>query len=238
MAFNLQGLAKVPASGNVGKSIDSVTNLVVRGENASFALWNYYTATDTVAQCAAANYFGAAADSFAPGDIINVVATDGIVQFRVNTVNIATKTITLLAINVFVSSDKTFSAAQILALNAAPQTLVAAIPGFVIVPAQFDITLNYKSIAYANAANGTLSLRVGAVQIVDLTANQTVAVFNGAVAKNTPMFPTTNAGAEAYPAQILPNTALTLGMGVANLQNGNSTVTVRTLYRILSCPAA
>lgn len=132
--------------------------------------WKYRSLVDTMATMLVAGYLNAYIDEMKVGDLVYLVGTDGFGWFRVSSV---TTNVTLDAASGGGSAIVTITSAEMLALAAAPKTLVAA-PGAGLV-ARFqsiDLFMDYGTATYVVAnAGDDLSVRYtdGAGAIVSQT---------------------------------------------------------------------
>lgn len=130
------------------------------------------------------------------------------------------------------AKDTLITSAQLLALNATPQTLVAA-PGSnrILIPVAVFMTMPYNSTAYDGIASGedlavrytgssgAVALTVETTGFLDQTSNQQRWTFAGAA-------PAATAGGVA----VVTNAALVLHMTTGEIATGNSPLYVRTYY--------
>lgn len=202
--------------------------------DARFGVWKYRSLTDTLATIMASGYFDTYIDEIFAGDIIFVIGTDGDATLKVTSV---TTNVTVESYSSGGSSLVTVTAAEMLALAAAPKTLVAA-PGAGLV-ARFhsiDLFLDYGGTAYTIAnAGDDLSVRytdgTGAIVSQTLQAQGFLDATADAYLQGEAVDEVGGDLADhANQALVLDN------IGIAEYTNGNSPVYAKVRYEIVEVP--
>ena len=197
-------------------------------------IWAYRTTADTLAQVAASAYFNTVINALSVGDKIYVVATDGNGDFVVDSV---TTNVALTGGGGSLVSEVAVTSAELLALAAAPKTLVAA-PGAGLLARfnKIELYLDFNttaytitnagddiSVRYTDGAGAIVSQTLQAQGFLDATEDaylqgQAVDEVGGDLADH------------ANQALVLDN------IGAAEWTLGDSPVTVRVHYSIETVP--
>lgn len=217
MAFDLQ-------------SFNNITSGMAKGPKH----WAYNSSSDDMGTILADGYFDDVINALTVGDLIYILGSDGFGWYRVTSVttNVALDSYGLSGI-----SNVSITSAEMLALAASPKTLVAA-PGSGKVArfVRIDLFLDYNTTAYTITAGGDdLAVRYtdGSGAIVSQTLQS--ADFLDATADAYLQGEAVNeVGGDladhANEALVLDN------IGANEFTNGDSPVTARVTYEIVSVP--
>lgn len=115
--------------------------------------FSYYSATDTLAQITASNYFTMVCNGLKPSDVIYISASDGQMITVVVSVNIVTRTIMIAEIAnsaeppIF-SNTRNMNPSDIVQTKNVPVMIVPGVPGKTIVPLSMYFALTFVTTAY------------------------------------------------------------------------------------------
>jgi hypothetical protein len=244
MAFQNQNWTRITADMTTDNLIDSTTGIVSKeiglAGSKAYRYLTYGTGVnpgvndDTINTCLnTANYFSAVADKLGPGDTLEIIDNsvpaagtgyiNGFIRLMVASSNVKTGVVTFSQIGI-AESTTILTAAQVLAMNGATQTLIPAFTNFAILVQAMAVRLNWiGGTQYANG--GVITGRIGAS---DVTAQIPAAnILTNAI--RVSIVP----GIVAQVADATINTAMGIRNGTAPFANGTSTLTVSTNYTLL-----
>jgi hypothetical protein len=228
MAFTIQNWGRSSVSAN--EPIVTLTSGVIVGSSRNY---NYYSPIDVQATVAATGYFNTVIRDLAVGDSIRV--------YFAATLSTATFIVTSVTTNVALQvlggniATQTLTAANILAMNAAPVAITSAPApgaGFGYVVDRFTLNKLVGTVAYANG--GAISIEYGNTAAAGgrlATGTIAAGVLTGAAATTT--FGMANGAANQDTSATIANLGLFISNDTAPFINGDSLVTVTVSYRLV-----